>query len=150
MEHNTRSWREAYKQAYREDRKLKYPICARDFPYQDPVIPSERKANGLTTLIIRWLSFHGHYANRISTQGQARVTRGTVKWTKGHTKKGTPDISAIVYGRAVWIEVKVGADRMSEAQDKQQADIVTAGGIHFIARDMQTFVDFYYKLIEKT
>lgn len=124
--------------------------------------PKEATAGGLTQLICCWLKWKGHYANRINTQGQARVHKiprfnigsgemqysKNVQWTKGTTKRGTPDISCIIYGRAVWVEVKVGKDRLSDAQKEQGEAIQEAGGTWFVARDMQSFVDFYYKFIE--
>lgn len=155
------SWRAEYKQLHGEYVKQKFPEYARASPNDEVLIPSERKANGLTQLIIKWLTWKGHYANRISTQGQASVAKipkadlngrihhfEQIRWTKGNTKRGTPDITAILYGKSVWIEVKVGKDEMSKAQEKQQFDIQQAGGLYFVARDMQSFVDWYYKLIE--
>lgn len=155
-------WRDKYKELYREHLKKTTPLFARDFPNTDPLIPKESTSNGLTQLIIRWLTWSGHYANRISTQGQAQVHKiprwnvgseqmqysKTVKWIKGSTKRGTPDISAIIFGRSVWIEVKVGKDRLSEEQKEQGAAIQEAGGAWFVARDMQSFVNFYYQFLE--
>lgn len=156
-----KAWRAEYKRLYLEDIKKKAPLfyaTAGGDTYQVP-IPSEKKANGLTRIIVKFLKLHGHYANRINTQGQAR--RGTkivrfeafsnkavraedIKWTKGQTTRGTPDIDAIIYGRAVQIEVKVGKDRMSEHQIKQKYLIEEAGGLYFLAHDMQSFYDWYY------
>jgi len=153
-------WRIDYVRMYKEYELLHYPAVAKDHSLQ-PKFPRETTANGLTMLILKWLKYAGHYANRISTQGQARVQQiprfnihsekvqhfEKVSWTKSHTKRGTPDITGIIYGKAIWIEVKVGKDRMSEAQVEQQADIERAGGLYFVARDMQSFVDWYYRII---
>lgn len=119
--------------------------------------PKVSTANGLTMAIIRFLTWKGHYANRIGTQGQARVQKiprfnihskqmqyfDKVSWTKGNTKRGTPDITAIIGGKAVWIEVKSGQDRMSIAQKEQQASIEMAGGIYYIAQTMEDFYGWY-------
>lgn len=155
-------WKAQYKRLYQEHRKRNYPMGYRDFPDMEPKMPSEKKANGLTQLIIKFLEWSGHYANRISTQGQARIHKipkynlssetiqysQSVQWTKGNTKKGTPDISAVIYGMSVWIEVKVGKDKMSEAQVEQKQKLQQAGAYYFVAHDMQSFCDWYYQLIE--
>lgn len=154
-----KGWRSEYKKLWRLS---KDPIWQQDFPNDDPLIPSERKANGLTKLIINFLKWRGHYSNRINTQGQAHVhkiprfnlhsgkieTSDQIRYTKSTTKKGTPDISAIIAGRAVTIEVKVGKDKMSKDQLEQKATIEAAGGIHFVARDMTTFYNWYYETFE--
>jgi hypothetical protein len=154
-------WRDEFVALYKQHMRLVYPEAMRSHPLE-PKIGRETTANGLTQLILKWLKYAGHYANRISTQGQARVQKiprfdihseklryhEKTSWTKGHTMKGTPDITGIIYGKAVWIEVKVGKDRMSYAQLEQKGSIEGSGGLYFIAHDMQSFVDWYYKIIE--
>jgi len=161
--HNTpttmieQQWRKEYKRLYIENFARKYPIAYKEQGPPEMKWPVVSKANGLTMAIIRFLTRKGHYANRIGTQGQAQVQKiprfnihsqqmqyfEKVKWTKGNTKRGTPDITAIIGGKAVWIEVKIGKDRMSDAQKEQQASIETAGGIYYIATEMQLFYEWY-------
>lgn len=157
-----KGWRTEYRRLYKEERKRKYPIGYRDFPDMEPNMPKENHANGLTKLIMNFLTWKGGYANRINTQGQAHVhkiprfnlhsgkidTTDQIRYTKSTTKRGTPDINAIVAGKAVTIEVKVGKDKMSEAQLQQKATIEAAGGIYFVARDMTTFYNWYYETFE--
>jgi hypothetical protein len=66
---------------------------------------------------------------------------GSTKWVKSNMKKGSADISATINGRAVKIEVKIGKDRQSEAQKNYQAEIERAGGIYFIAKSFDDFLD---------
>ncbi|MDE2434712.1 MAG: hypothetical protein KGM49_00495 [Sphingomonadales bacterium] len=47
--------------------------------------------------------------------------------------KGTLDIAATVKGRAVWIDAKIGRDRLKPAQQKFAAAQERAGGIAFAA-----------------
>lgn len=47
--------------------------------------------------------------------------------------KGALDIAATVKGRAVWIDAKIGRDRLSPAQVKFAAAQQRAGGIAFAA-----------------
>lgn len=51
--------------------------------------------------------------------------------------KGTLDIAAVVRGRAVWIDAKIGRDRLSPAQLKFCAAVERAGGIAFAAHSVE-------------
>lgn len=114
-------------------------------------------SNSLTTAICDFLKFKGHYSNRINTQGQARKERielaggnylEKVKFTHGTTNRGTADIMACINGKHIAIEVKVGRDRMSEAQHKEQKRIEAAGGIYFLAKDFPAFFEWYNKTFD--
>lgn len=113
---------------------------------------SDKTANQLTNSIIAYLTFSGHYANRINVQGQARKEKiplafgrhmDRITFTPSTTNKGTGDIHAIIQGRHVSIEVKIGKDYMSLNQLKEMERVTSAGGLYFIAKDMQSFVDWY-------
>lgn len=120
---------------------------------------SDKTTNGLTKAIIDWLTYSGHYANRINTQGQARIHKvprysmfsgkieytDKVQYTKGATNKGTPDIDTIIDGKAVKIEVKAGKDRIRDEQIRQGERITAAGGIYFVCVNMDQFVNWYRK-----
>lgn len=120
---------------------------------------SDKTTNGLTKAIIDWLTYSGHYANRINTQGQARVKKiprysifsgkieytDKIQYTKGTTAKGTPDIDAIINGLPVKIEVKAGKDRIRDEQTKQGNRIIAAGGIYFVCFNMDQFTRWYKK-----
>ena len=106
-------------------------------------------ANGLTRSIINFIVRQGWQAERISITGrpikQMDYKGRCIGYTFGssHMTKGTADISATIRGRSVKIEVKIGADRQSDAQRKYQADIERAGGLYYIARDFESFVEWY-------
>jgi hypothetical protein len=120
---------------------------------------SDKTANGLTKCIVDFLNYSGFYANRINTQGQARVRRQPkynilsgqveyrqkVEYTKSTTRKGTADIDAIVYGTPVKIEIKIGRDRMSEDQTQEQSRVTQAGGMYVVATDMVQFRAWFKK-----
>ena len=115
-------------------------------PYKDST------ANGLTKCIQDYLNFSGHLANRINCQGQARRERvklafgnyrDNLRFTPSTTNKGTADLHCIINGRHVSIEIKIGKDGMSLHQLKEMTRVMDAGGLYFIARDMQSFVDWY-------
>ena len=61
--------------------------------------------------------------------------------------KGSADISAIIQGRSVKIEVKFGKDRQSEVQKQYQESVESAGGIYYIAKDFDSFILFYNNLL---
>lgn len=107
---------------------------------------TDKTANGLTKCILSLLQVEGCYATRIQSQGQYHEKLQS--WTKGTTSKGTADIHATINGRHVSIEIKIGKDRQSEAQRATQAKIEAAGGLYFIARDFQSFYD-YFQTIKK-
>lgn len=113
---------------------------------------TDKTANGLTRAIIDWINYSGGYANRINVQGQVRVEKiqvcggGTiekVRYTKSTTNEGTADIHALFNGRHLSIEVKVGNDKISEAQHKEMDRITKAGGLYYVAKNMDEFVKWF-------
>lgn len=115
---------------------------------------SDKTSNQFTQAILTWLRLHGCYCTRINTMGRqlkattiidvigrAHVTPG--KWIPGTTKRGTADIHAIINGRHVSIEVKVGRDRMSDDQHKTKKAIEQCGGVYYIAQDFESFYQWY-------
>jgi len=123
---------------------------------------NDNSANSLTASIEFYINATGNQAERISNQGQYRkgkkieVGTGEIaytkqlpgKWTPGQGTKGTADISATINGKSVKIEVKYGKDRQSDAQKQYQQKIETAKGIYYIARDFDTFVEWYNTLTQ--
>ena len=112
---------------------------------------TDKTANGLTKCICDFLNFDGFQAERINTMGvfrRSRRTDGTMtegQWTKGTGTPGSADISATIYGRSVKIEVKIGKDRQSEAQKNYQAMIERSGGTYIIAKDFDSFLEWFDK-----
>jgi len=108
----------------------------------------DKTANGLTRAICDYIKFKGGDANRISSTGMVRKVGDQMRWTHGNTRKGTADIHAIIKGRHVSIEVKIGKDQLSEFQVKEKDRIESAGGIYYVAKDMMSFVEFYKNTFE--
>lgn len=121
-----------------KDKKKKYPNVP-EFAF--PKLKVKQNANGLTQAIIKFLSFKGHFATRTSSAGRYLVK--DKRWIPGTTRKGYPDIQATVNGRSLHIEVKIGKDKMSEAQLKVKQEIESAGGLYFIAKDFDSFENYY-------
>jgi hypothetical protein len=96
-----------------------------------------QSANALTASIVRHINSAGGFATRINTQGQWDPTRKIMR--TGHTTKGMSDIVAVYKGEALFIEVKIGRDRLSQDQIVVSGRVVAAGGRYFIARDYDEF-----------
>ena len=122
------------------------------------VVPTKHRddtANGLTRCIIRYLQLKGHQAERINTMGRPIDTRrtynvagclrqvGSLRWGKSTSTAGSADISAVVFGCAVKVEVKAGNDRQSSAQRSYAKAVENAGGLYVVARNFEDFVGWY-------
>lgn len=108
---------------------------------------SDTTANNLTKAIVEWLTLNGCWATRVSSAGRYIASQGT--FIPSTTKKGTADIHAVIGGRHVSIEVKIGRDKMSEHQLKVRKDIEAAGGLYFEARTFDEFINFYHSICKK-
>lgn len=102
---------------------------------------TDKNANGLTKAILTWLTLSGHYASRIQSQGQYNPK--LKRWTKSTVKRGIGDIMAVIAGQSIMIEVKTGKDSQSIWQKKTQAQVEASGGIYFIARTFDDFMNWY-------
>lgn len=90
-------------------------------PYEDTT------QNGLAKCLIDFITFQGGNA----------------------TKNGMENILATIQGQRVIIEVKAGKDYMSLAQLQKIEQEDASGGLYFVARNMQTFVEWYKKAFNK-
>ena len=145
-----------YKLLMHELKLQRYAITHPNYPpdYIPKTMYKDSTANGLTKAICDYINYHGYQAERINTMGTAREKKTTagkvigVTWTKGTITAGSADISATIKGRSVKIEVKIGKDRQSEAQKRYQENIEKAGGTYIIAKDFDSFVEWYEKFIQ--
>jgi len=99
-------------------------------------------ANKLTSDIIEFLQSRKCQAERVNNI--SRQVKG--RWVKSNMTRGTSDIHAIVKGRAVKIEVKIGTDSQSIWQKAYQKEVEKAGGIYYIAKDFDSFYEWYNKM----
>lgn len=113
-------------------------------------------ANSLTRCIIDHIRLIGGQAERSPKLGryidssctfndivERSHTIDNGKWIKRTGNKGTADISAIIKGRSVKIEVKYGRDSQSEAQRAYQSQVEQAGGVYVIATSLDQFFNWY-------
>jgi hypothetical protein len=102
---------------------------------------TDKTANGLTKCIEDFVKHSGGYSNRISTTGTMRKIGGKMTWTKGNSNKGAADVRILFNGRSVDVEVKIGRDKMSEAQIKEKKKVESAGGLYLVAKDFPGFLE---------
>ena len=97
-------------------------------------------ANELTKTII-WDMYHIREgaAYRINNGAVYDKKRGVYR--AGVQKKGVPDIIGIINGRFIGIEVKIGKDRQSADQKEIEKEINAAGGVYFIAKSYDDYLN---------
>ena len=101
---------------------------------------SDKGANDLTKLIMAWLKVHGHFAARINSGAVYDKRLGIYRKGSGATV-GMADINAVIKGKSVSIEIKIGKDKIRESQLKVKAEIEAAGGVYFVARSFDDFLN---------
>jgi hypothetical protein len=124
-----------------------FPAAHKDGHYFQPDFPDTSTANGLTAFVTNFLNWSGHRATRITTEGRSIEKDGRSIRIPTQTRKGTADISATIHGRACMIEIKVGRDRPSPAQLKEQAKERKAGGVYEFITDGEMFLQWYDKFV---
>jgi hypothetical protein len=67
-------------------------------------------------------------------------------YRKGVQRKGIPDIIGIINGRFIGIEVKIGRDRQSADQKEVEREINEAGGVYFIAKSYDDYLEKIAKI----
>lgn len=147
------------KTALEAQAKRKYPNM-RDHT-RPKIVIQENSANALTKSVIAYLQAEGWQAERISTTGRwiadksinagvfkSGATTSGGKYIKGSGTKGSADISATIKGRSVKIEIKYGRDRQSEYQKAYQVNIEQAGGVYWLVRDLDSFLEMYNNFIQ--
>jgi hypothetical protein len=99
-------------------------------------------ANELTRNILHFLILEGCQAERINNIARRIGNR----FVKSNMTRGTADIHAIIKGKAIKIEVKIGKDKQSKYQKVYQQEVEKAGGIYYIAKDFDSFYEWYNKM----
>lgn len=109
------------------------PDKARLAPIQ--YFKASSSANQLTKIVVWWINHRGGFAERVNTTGIPRKdARGVMRWTRSGSTPGSADIHAVYNGQTYKIEIKVGRDKMSEAQHKYKQNVIAAGGVYLECR----------------
>jgi len=116
-----------------ERKKLRYP--------NNPYIPITKfrddTANGLTKCVCAWLQVNGYFAARINTTGNYNAH--LEKWVYSGSKKGMADVTSVINGRHVSIEIKI-KDKPLPDQLKVKQEIESAGGLYIFVRSFDDFL----------
>lgn len=144
-----------YSARYQFYLRSKY-IVVKDGHFFNADYPKIKTANGLTKFICNFLLWSGSHATRVASSGRVvdgveKQPSGTLltvkKWIPTTTRKGTSDIKAIIKGRAVDIEIKIGNDRAGEFQLREQQLVRNAGGIYEFIKTPEQFFELYDKIV---
>lgn len=99
----------------------------------------DNTANGLTKAIMTYLKINGHFAARINSGATYDPRLGIYRKGSGATT-GMADINAVVNGKSISIEVKIGKDKMRESQKIVKEQIEKSGGIYIFVRSFDDFI----------
>ena len=123
-----------------------------DWKYRDSNIPAgcrfvskfrDDSANNLTKCIQAWCKVNGAHFQRQNSQGQFDPKLKI--WRKSGSTRGISDALIIYKGQTINVEIKYGKDEQSDKQKSVQASIESAGGIYWIVK---TFDDFLNQINE--
>lgn len=118
-------------------------------PSIDPRYLAPRKfrddsAGQLTACIVQYAKLRGCFASRLNNTGIYR----NGQYTRSTSRRGLPDVLITLNGMSLFIEVKVGRDRMSQHQERVRDDQHKAGGLYFVAHDFTDFKLWFDNLTE--
>lgn len=134
--------KDRYQQAHEQWFKRKYPKGYADGKYTPTVMPPCNKANGLSLAIEKFIIWEGWNAKGISSAG--RYLNG--KYIPGRTRRGAADLSATIKGKACHFEIKIGKDKPSIYQLKEQILERKAGGVYEFVKTFEQFLIIYDSL----
>lgn len=103
---------------------------------------SDENAKELEKCIINYTIMRGGHAEKIQSMGRQIMKNGKAVFVPNSNTTGQADLSLIVNGKAIKVEVKckwTGDNKQSDVQKKYQKKVEAANGIYLIIR---TFADF--------
>ena len=127
-----------------EYRKQRNPEAKKKY-YTDKTAPELEKC------IINYTILKGHFAEKVQSMGRT-IFKGEPIYVRNSNTTGQADLSLIIHGKAVKVEVKCRftKDRyQNDAQKRYQKKVERAGGIYVIIRDFAGFkswIDNFLKM----
>ena len=106
---------------------------------------SDKTAPELEKCIINYTHLKGHFAEKIQSMGRT-IFKDQPIYVRNSNTTGQADLSLIVYGKAIKVEVKcrwTGDRYQNEAQKRYQRKVERAGGIYIIIRDFAQFKSWF-------
>lgn len=101
--------------------------------------------NALSKIILEWLRVHDHFGARINTQGN--YSPKLKRFIKSGSTVGMADLTAVIAGKHISIEVKAGRDRARPEQLKIRNQIQSAGGIYIFVHSFDDFLQQIKEII---
>lgn len=162
-------WKKKYQQAHEQHFKRTYPLAYADKHYAPPKTPKYSTANGLTQVVVNtllWLCHHGERTNTMGVpvkkyrtkfnifSGKTEMLENGIEWRKGSGTKGSSDIKGHVnnprhqFPIPIYVEVKIGRDKMSEAQEKYEKQVTKSGALYCIVKTPEDWFAFYDYVME--
>ena len=109
-----------------------------DSPYLVKHKLRDDTANGLTKCICAWLKVNGYFGARTNTTGIYNAKLG--RYIHSGSTKGQADINAVVGGRSIQIEIKIGKDKPRAEQLKVAEQVRNAGGQYLFIKSFDDFL----------
>jgi hypothetical protein len=114
-----------------------HPTC----PHLAKCIFRDDTSNSLTQCIVKYVTLKGGFASRINNQGTFNVKLR--RFIPSTSKRGLPDIQILLKGKFIACEIKIKNDRQSEYQKKIEAEVIRSGGYYYLARDFESFRNWF-------
>ena len=148
------------RQEYLEWHRKKFP----DWREGWRAVPTftDKTTNGLTKCIKTLAKIKGFHCERVANHGRlvdntstfvdvaGRVRKiGSVNWIRGSGMDGSADLHMVVAGRAIFVEIKRGYDKLSEAQQKYKASVERSGAMFVVIRSFAEFVTWCDELVKE-
>lgn len=166
----TKENKELYSKLYYDDVVKRLP----SFKGRENTIPppelKEKSSKDLTELVIGFLKLNGHHAVEQKTTGKRIDKRkesidvfgnkrivGSVIWAKSTDEVGRADILAKIMVNimdkiipiSVELEIKWQKDFQSNKQIEFQNKLESKGGLYFIIKTFDQFIEWYYNFINQ-
>lgn len=145
---------ERYNAAHKAYNEQEFPNWCKDGHYMDPVWPDVGSSNGLTNFICDFLTWSGHFANRTGNEGRVIKNKaGKDIRIQSSSKNGMQDIDTNLvhpshpFGIPWKIEIKVGADTLSQAQANYGKEVARTGAIYSVVTGVEDFFEQLDKLL---
>ncbi len=165
-EYNKANWDKTPKQRYLElhkrDFATRYPTAFKDGHYSPGKYPDVKTSNGITTYVVNFINWHGGLAERTGVEGRTISTKdvktasgailqGKTVRIKSSGRKGATDISAVIFGKSLKIEIKnkYTHDTIKPKQQEYADKAIKAGALHLFCTDVESFVSWFDKIVKK-
>lgn len=147
-----RTPKQRYRAAHAVWFEINHPVPFKDHGVPEPIWPSIKKANGLTSYIVNFINWQGGNVKRqntvgrmigkiVTTESGARFDdRRMIKSASG---RGGSDAKGTYLAKSINLEVKIKPDKPSPYQLREQAKERGAGGIYEFVYSVEDFLEWH-------